>query len=165
MEFTPDGKQLILGRSSAQGMGPTVQFWDVETGTVAREFQIEETFQEQLEMPHVGVASDGVLIAIAAGNKLILVDTGSLEVQQRLHGHTKAIRSISFAPGRPLLATCSDDKTVRLWSTATGEQLAVRELPEFGQHVSFSPDGAILAVASGFESPRLWDVADLMERP
>jgi len=42
------------------------------------------------------------------------------DVQQTLEGHSGLIQSIAFSPDGKLLASGSDDRTVRLWDIATG---------------------------------------------
>ena len=55
---------------------------------------------------------------------------------------------MAFSPDGRLLATSSDDKTVRLWDPATGEHR--RTLAAHGEvtGVAFSPDGQLLASCS-----------------
>jgi WD40 repeat protein len=42
-----------------------------------------------------------------------------------LQGHTKKINSVEFSPDGQLLASGSDDETIRLWSVKTWECLNV----------------------------------------
>jgi WD40 repeat protein len=67
--------------------------------------------------------------------------------------------SVCFSPDGSVLASGSNDQTVRLWNSHTGECLR-----QFQGHtglissICFSPDGSVLASSSNDETIRLWDV-------
>jgi WD40 repeat protein len=77
-------------------------------------------------------------------------DFDSGEVLVTLRGHTARVNQVDVSSDGSRIATSSDDGTVRLWDTATGEE----QLTLFGHSghlvygVDFSPDGRLLATAS-----------------
>jgi WD40 repeat protein len=80
--------------------------------------------------------------------------------------HGGSILSLALSPDDRILATGSNDQTVRLWDVATGRK--IRRLPghegtgrwDSSPFVAFSPDGKILATgAANFGPFRLWDAA------
>ncbi|HEY0171570.1 MAG TPA: caspase family protein [Pyrinomonadaceae bacterium] len=74
-------------------------------------------------------------------------------------GHALTLTSVSLSADGHLLASGSEDQTVKLWDMATG-----LELRAFKGHtgavstVALSPDGRLLASGSKDKSAKLWDV-------
>jgi WD40 repeat protein len=76
-----------------------------------------------------------------------------------LEAHGEHFDCVVFAPDGSMLATASEDGTVRLWDAKTNEQIRELEGHEFRVTcVAFSPNGFILASASWDKTVRLWDV-------
>ncbi len=86
-------------------------------------------------------------------------------VSRSLKGHLKEITSVAWSPDGRFLASGSQDKSVRIWDTASGK--TVRELK--GRRcnanycsyvaVTWSPDGRRIAVSAGDKTARIWDAA------
>ena len=73
-----------------------------------------------------------------------------------LRGHAKGIVSLCYSSGGRLLASASQDKTVCIWNTETGEltdKLTFRETPS---DIMFSPDDTLLVIAT--TRVEFWDV-------
>lgn len=78
-----------------------------------------------------------------------------------MKGHTAAVEGVAFSPNGQLLATGSQDNTVRLWDVATGRphgRPLIRH-SEAVSRVAFSSDSNLLASTSADTSIQLWDVA------
>ncbi len=81
-----------------------------------------------------------------------------------LEGHTRAVRSVVFSPDGTILASGSQDSTIKLWDVATKTNIATLSGHNNKVNtVSFSPDGTILASGSQDRTIRLWDVATRTE--
>lgn len=64
-------------------------------------------------------------------------------------GHTSNIKMAVYNPQLPIVATASNDKTVKLWDIASGKLINTFSGHVGGvNHIKFSPNGRILAAAS-----------------
>jgi WD40 repeat protein len=79
---------------------------------------------------------------------------------EHLRGHELEVTRAAFSQDCERIATASTDRTVRLWNTATAQQLVepLGRQEDTVWSIAFSPDGRRIAIASG-NSTRLWDVA------
>ncbi|NEO89429.1 MAG: hypothetical protein F6K56_03865 [Moorea sp. SIO3G5] len=72
--------------------------------------------------------------------------------------HDGRVWDVSFSPNGQVLASGSEDKTVKLWSLSSYQELqTLRGHQARVFRVSFSPDGQILASASDDNKVKLWN--------
>ncbi|MEM9217540.1 MAG: TIR domain-containing protein [Cyanobacteria bacterium P01_F01_bin.150] len=76
----------------------------------------------------------------------------------RLDGHKNNISHAEYSPDGQLIASSSEDGTVKVW-TKDGQLLHTLQHGESVRSVTFSPDGSHLASASADETVRLWNSA------
>src|SRR5436305_13236043 len=77
-------------------------------------------------------------------------------LRHTLRGHSRDIYRIAWSPDGSMLASGSEDKTIRLWDGQTGQ--VVRTLQGHTQQVNslaWSPDGSMLASGSHDKTIRL----------
>jgi WD40 repeat protein len=87
------------------------------------------------------------------------------EVLYTLEGHHDWVNSIAFSPNGKLLASGSEDNTIKLWEVKTGATLRTLKKRWWRKghdapvrSVAFSPDGKILASGSDDNTVKLWDI-------
>jgi hypothetical protein len=157
--FTPDGKKLATASRDK-----TAKVWDLAAHESVLTFP-----DHQAPVYDVIVTQDGKT-GISAGDDRNLRfwhasdETKQLGKQIRVAGgHGKAIFKIAYHadPKNPLIASCSADNTVRMWSASNGSQ--VRSLAghtDWVYAVAFSPDGKLVASGAYNGEVRVWKTSD-----
>ncbi|HEV2880211.1 MAG TPA: protein kinase [Pyrinomonadaceae bacterium] len=78
---------------------------------------------------------------------------GSEGLKGVLRGHSKDLRAVAFSPDGRLLATGSEDMSIKLWDAQTGQlKQTLSDLGSEVASVAFSPDGSMLAAALNYNS-------------
>ncbi|NER31860.1 MAG: WD40 repeat domain-containing protein, partial [Symploca sp. SIO1C4] len=82
---------------------------------------------------------------------------------QTLKGHSDSVRTVAISPDGQMLASGSDDQTIKLWNLETGRLLyTLKGHSGWVASVAFSPDGKTLASANflavGEGNIKLWNV-------
>lgn len=78
--------------------------------------------------------------------------------RNRLEGHNDAVRSVTFSPNGKIIATASEDNTVRLWNINGKEIRRFIDNNQMFRNVKFSPDNKIIAAISANNTIKIWQI-------
>ena len=96
-----------------------------------------------------------ILIAWSVASNSVQLPRGPKVV---LSGHGSEVRSVVFSPDGKMVASGSQDHTVKLWNPETGELLrTVTEHAGDKNSIAFSPDGGTLAISNVDNSVNLYE--------
>jgi WD40 repeat protein len=106
-------------------------------------------------------SSDGRWLAVREPDEktVALWDARTHNVAARFRGHEEVVNSAAFSPDGRRLATCSADRTVRVWRVDNGEYQVLRGHTDEVFAVAFHPDGTRLASAGRDRAIWLWDLS------
>jgi WD40 repeat protein len=134
---------------------------DMESGKQLLQFKLAEGTPSMFAPVGNSFSPDGTRLAtIGPKNTAKVYDlaNGGRDLLT-LEGHTAPVITISFSPDRKLLATTSEDKSVKLWDAGTGRELnTFIGHTHFTSRVVFSPDGTRLASGSFDSTVKVWDI-------
>jgi len=150
VDFVNNNQKLVS--ISEDGVAIT---WDVNTG------EILSTQSGQATYDTFGTGLHGnILVTQRSTGKVELWDENDeLIGGQPLIGHTGYINTIIFSPDEKMLATASDDKTIKLWDIYNARLILTLKGHTgrvFG--LAFSSDGKKLASTSDDGTVRVWNI-------
>jgi WD40 repeat protein len=154
VRFTPDDAFAFVGGKGGAAL------YDLRHNYAAR------ALLPSSDIADAAFSPDGSLVAGAGGGKhdrvvhVWDVRTGAPVLTLE---HQGPVNTVAFSPSGQLIASGSDDGTARLWSVATGQQVASFSHESGARrddviHVSFSPDGTRLLTVGGDRFARVFDV-------
>ena len=128
IDFAPHGEIIAFVGASRF----SVMLWQIQTGKIVAELQGESCINSIRFSPDsrslVAAHGQDVRVWTLQPN---LTDASWVD----LRGHSDNVRSVTFSPDGRYIASASDDGTIRIWVTGSG-QSGVQPLPAHGQRVT-----------------------------
>ncbi len=154
-KFSPDGR--FVAASSNNGK---VWIWPTRDSLPPVVIDTQQSHGHEL----LAFSPDGSMLVMASAFKEVAnvatvwnTKTGAL--QHELAGHQDALSNVVVSPDGRHVATSSNDRTVRLWTTKTFELERVLSFEGTVNQLSFSEDGERLATAgAGANTACIWEV-------
>ena len=161
-------------------LGGALSVWNTRNGDKISDYHIEAHKGEFPKLPGlkrtgllktsmggmIMFSKNGYMLASALNNdgatedsrfNVVLWEVPEGKLYFWLKGHTDKIKALAFTPNGNMLASGSDDGTIRVWNTSTGTEML--SLPSDNTlFLTFSEDGRILASRNRDGTIYLWDI-------
>lgn len=150
VRFVPRRAQLVTACDDGR-----VRIWSVETGSLEREYAIDET-----RIPKIDVAPGGGQIA-AAGRSGVLhvIDVELGRIDPWTQASERPLRAVRYSPDGKLLLAAGADRVLQIWDV-----VGLRELAALSGHkqeiycIEIAPDGRAAATGDAGGAIRLWQL-------
>jgi WD40 repeat protein/serine/threonine protein kinase len=144
--LSPDGKFI----AAIDTTGAVAHVWDAVNGAL-----LAELHNAAAGPPALAFSADGRWLASSGGDDVRVFDVRTWSEVLAIAG--PHLRTLSFDPMGPRLATGSADGDASIWEIPSG--VRTRHLREIGDSVNviaFSPDGQLVAAGAGNGAVQIW---------
>lgn len=133
---------------------PTFSFSTSENGPVLK-------FKPWELVHDLSFSPDGKLLAVSAGDQVLIYDAATLALKSDLSPGAWANR-LAFHPTVSLIALAVREGSIQFWDTGKGNLICQYTAHKKGANsLAFHPDGTILATTGTDITSRLWDISSV----
>ncbi len=147
--FSPDGNSLAVGSSSG------IYLFDTQKLSAIDRIQTNAWVRSVAFLPGSNTLAAGLF-----DKTIKLWRMPKAQLTSTFEGHQGWVWSISVSRDGTLLASASDDNTVRVWTTSGVPRLVLDKNTTGVRAVALSPDGKLVAAALEDKTVRIWGVED-----
>jgi len=145
LAFHPKGNLLAVGGIdwlATGGSDGAICLWDVQQRCEIALFAVGTT---SFAFHPLGRR----LAAATLAHTIAIWDIQTEQLLHELSGHEETVNCVAYRADGQLIASGSDDRTVRLWNSRTGALAGVRHLDSQVKSLCFAPDGRYLYTGNG----------------
>lgn len=114
----------VLTNDANDAIDRTTRLWDTETGEELWQFPSPGGYVRTVQISPDGLLALTATWSSASGGIMSLLDIQTGTVVRQVFGHTDIITGVAFSTDSRRFISVSWDRTLRVWSTATGVALA-----------------------------------------
>jgi len=144
----PSSRGVIAGCG-----GPTVYTLEVQREDLANPLKVLEKYSigdlgESIVSLALRPNTEGMLVAIMSNKQILKLNLANKKFQELICDfHSKGVIGLDVCVRKPLIVTCSEDNTIRLWNYMDRRQELKFRAPEINpQSVAFHPSGLHIVV-------------------
>ena len=148
--YSPDGSQIAVSQADNR-----LRIYASEGGVLLEDIPTPQPPQ------NVAYLAAGTLVAGQADNQSRIF---GISIQKVLTGHMGAVNSIVYSDNGELLLSAGADKTLRVWSVATGQVVMnLAGCTDVITSASFSPDQKSVIASSIDKNVRIWALPEKLD--
>jgi len=147
-EYSPHGTRIVSGADDK-----SIKMWNALDGSLIYTIQLDNKVRS------VGFNNISSRIVSSSGNVVQIWDATLGSSIMNLTGHTEFITAVKYSPDGTLIASGSNDNTIKIWDAINGGSAKLNLVGHTNtvSSVAFSPDGKRLASTSWDGAVKIWN--------